>query len=101
MSEVNSQTQNPVQAAAHNEAKEKIRQVFRFLAELQRVRTPAVRRVDDYEWHLYLSNLPPDSAIELGHVALLAAPDPSSDAPAPEGEDHAALEAAPQRNFIL
>jgi very-short-patch-repair endonuclease len=46
-------------------AKEKIRQVFRFLAELQKVRTPPVRRIDSYEWSQYLTRLPQDPSIEI------------------------------------
>jgi hypothetical protein len=49
-------------------AKEKVRQVFQFLAELQTIRTPPARRADSYEWSLPLTRLPQDPSIDVGSL---------------------------------
>src|SRR5713226_2898831 len=55
------------------DAKTKIRQVFRFLAELQKIRTPQARRLTEYDWHLLFADLPKDPSIEVGQVVTGAA----------------------------
>src|SRR5262245_3114717 len=59
-------------------AKDKIRQVFRFLAELQKIRTPPVRRIDSYEWSLSLTTLPQDPSIEVGSPTRGGTPQPEA-----------------------
>ncbi len=75
-------------ASTVQEAKSKIRQVFRFLAEFQKMRTPPARRLAEYDWHLFFADLPNDPCIEMGQFV-------AGSSAHPEGE----LKAGPR--FIL
>src|SRR5260370_24485135 len=55
------------------DARTKIRQVFRFLAAFQKIRTPPVRQLSEYDWHLFLNDLPKDPSIEVGQFIAGAA----------------------------
>ncbi len=52
--------------AADDIARERIARVFRYLAELQRARTPPARRLEDYDWRLRFSELPQVPAVRIG-----------------------------------
>lgn len=57
-------------------ARARIERVFRYLAELHRIRTPPVLDVASYEWSLSLDALPRHATIQRGFTAL----DPARDA---------------------
>ena len=49
-------------------ARRRIRQVFTYLRELHRIRTPIPRQVGDEPWHLWLDNPPRHPAVRLGFL---------------------------------
>lgn len=53
----------------NGEARQRVAQVMRFLAEVARRRSPAVRRWTDHSWTLDLTTLPRHPAIRLGQEA--------------------------------
>ncbi|MDQ2644020.1 MAG: AAA family ATPase [Myxococcota bacterium] len=56
------------------------RQVFRYLVELHRHRTPVERRLDQHSWHLWLDSLPDHHTVQL-RSAQTAADDAGRTAP--------------------
>lgn len=58
-----------MEAEANAEAKQRVAQVMRFLAEVARRRSPVSRRWTDYDWTLDLTSLPRQPAIRLGQEA--------------------------------
>jgi hypothetical protein len=50
----------------YDEARLKIRQVLRFLKDFQQLRTPPKRNIDEYDWRLFLDDLPNHSSVKLG-----------------------------------
>jgi hypothetical protein len=52
-----------------SDAKQRVAQVMRFLAEVARRRSPVVRRWTDHDWTLDLTTLPRHPAIRLGQEA--------------------------------
>lgn len=63
-------------------ARTRIERVFRYLAELHRIRTPPALDLDRYEWILRLDALPRHATIQRGFAPLDA---PDGDEPAPRG----------------
>jgi len=61
-------------------ARARIERVFRYLAELQRIRTPPALDLDRYEWILRLDALPRHTTIQRGFGALDAADDARGEA---------------------
>ena len=45
------------------DAKTKIRQIFQFLAAVQKIRTPPARHLTEYDWHLYFDDLQKEPSI--------------------------------------
>ena len=55
-------------------AKQRLRQVFQFLKELNQHRYPPKREINDQKWCLSLSNLPEHPAIHLGRRTAAVLP---------------------------
>ena len=66
-------------------ARARIERVFRYLAELHRIRTPPALDLDGYEWILRLDALPRHATIHRGFAALDASGDGGDEAASRSG----------------
>jgi hypothetical protein len=66
-------------------ARARIERVFRYLAELHRIRTPPALDLDRYEWILRLDALPRHTTLQRGFAALDASGDGGGEAASRSG----------------